>query len=59
METALAIALIVVAEVGLAVLVGVIARAKGRRFWFWAVVELVLPIIGLVAVVVLPRRSGS
>jgi hypothetical protein len=54
--TLLAILLLVVADAALAAVVGLIGRAKGRRFWFWALLGFVIPIVSLVGVLVLPRR---
>jgi hypothetical protein len=51
--------ILILTDALLAIITGVVARARGRRFWAWAVLALVVPVVALVALLVLPnRRSG-
>jgi hypothetical protein len=54
--TLLVILLLALADALLAAVVGFVGRAKGRRFWFWALLGFFVPIVSLVIVLVLPRR---
>jgi len=56
MVTLLVILLLALADALLAAVVGLVGRAKGSRFWIWALLGFFVPIVSLVIVLVLPRR---
>ncbi len=56
MVTVLLIILLVFADALLAVLAGLIGRARGRRFWLWALLGFFFPVVAIVVVILLPRR---
>jgi hypothetical protein len=53
--TIVLIVVLVLTDALLAIAAGLLARVRGRRFWFWALLALVVPVVTLVALVILPR----
>jgi hypothetical protein len=54
--TVLVIVVLVLADALLAIVSGLIGRAKGRRFWLWALLGFLFPVLAIVVVLLLPRR---
>jgi hypothetical protein len=55
--TVLVIILLVVSDALLAVVAGVLGRARGRPFWLWALLGFFFPVLAIFVVLVLPRRG--
>jgi hypothetical protein len=57
--TIVVLLLLILGDAILAIVTGFVARARGRRFWLWALIGVVLPLVALVVVLVLPKgRRG-
>jgi hypothetical protein len=54
--TLVLILVLVLADAIVAVVTGLIGRARGHPFWLWAILGFVFPILAVVAVVLIPRR---
>jgi hypothetical protein len=50
------IVVLILTDAVLAIITGVVARVRGRRFWPWAVLALVVPVVALLVVLLLPGR---
>jgi len=53
--TILLIVVLILGDSLLALAAGLVGRARGRRFWLWALIGLVFPVVAIVVVLVLPR----
>jgi ABC-type glycerol-3-phosphate transport system permease component len=50
---------LVLTDALLALAAGALARVRGRRFWFWALLGLLIPVVTLAAVLILPRPGRT
>jgi hypothetical protein len=48
--------LLVLFDAVVAIVTGVVARTRGRRFWVWALIAVPATLAALLVVLLLPRR---